>query len=272
MFLYVYVVIFLKLGACKYSVRRLFIANCPLSIAYFAFILLPVCTIQAKSMDVKIEASWKEVLLQEFSKPYFLQIVTFLKTEKLSGKTIYPPGGLIFNAFNTTPFDKTKVVLLGQDPYHGPGQAHGLSFSVPDGIPPPPSLINIFRELQTDIGMPTPRSGNLTRWAQQGVLLLNASLTVRANDPMSHSKIGWAEFTDTVIRKVSEQKKNIVFLLWGKFAQEKQVLIDETRHLLLKAAHPSPFSADKGFFGCRHFSKTNAYLVSNGIDPIDWML
>lgn len=221
-------------------------------------------------MDVKIEASWKNVLHEEFSKPYFLQIVTFLKTERSAGKTIYPPGGLIFNAFNTTPFEKVKVVLLGQDPYHGPGQAHGLSFSVPDGIPPPPSLVNIFKELQTDIGLPVPRHGNLTHWAQQGVLLLNASLTVRANEPMSHSKIGWAEFTDTVITKISAQKKNIVFLLWGKFAQEKQVLIDETRHQLLKAAHPSPFSADKGFFGCRHFSKTNKYLTENRIDPIDW--
>jgi len=223
-------------------------------------------------MDVKIEPSWKEVLYQEFSKPYFLQIVTFLRTEKLAGKTIYPPGGLIFNAFNTTPFNKVKVVLLGQDPYHGPGQAHGLSFSVPDGIPQPTSLVNIFKELQSDIGLPIPRNGNLTHWAEQGVLLLNASLTVRANEPMSHAKIGWAEFTDTVIKKISEQKENIVFLLWGKFAQEKQVLIDETKHLLLKAAHPSPFSADKGFFGCRHFSKTNQYLVSNGIDPIDWKI
>jgi len=221
-------------------------------------------------MDVKIDPSWKEVLKHEFTKPYFLQIVTLLKTEKLAGKIIFPPGGLIFNAFNTTPFDHVKVVLIGQDPYHGTGQAHGLSFSVPDGVPPPPSLINIFKELNTDINMPIPRSGNLTKWAEGGVLLLNASLTVRMNEPMSHSKIGWAEFTDTVISKISSEKKNIVFLLWGKFAQEKQVLIDETKHLLLKAAHPSPFSADKGFFGCRHFSKTNQYLVSNGIEPIDW--
>jgi len=223
-------------------------------------------------MDVKIEPSWKEVLRQEFSKPYFLQIVNFLKAEKASGKTIYPPGSLIFNAFNTTPFEKVKVVLLGQDPYHGPGQAHGLSFSVPDGVPPPPSLVNIFKELQTDIGLPIPRHGNLTYWAQQGMLLLNASLTVRANEPMSHSKIGWAEFTDRVIERVSSLKKRVVFLLWGKFAQEKQTLIDETRHLVLKAAHPSPFSVDKGFFGCRHFSKTNEYLVKNGIDPMDWKL
>ncbi|MBS1916092.1 MAG: uracil-DNA glycosylase [Bacteroidetes bacterium] len=223
-------------------------------------------------MDVKIDPSWKEVLKQEFSKPYFLQIVTFLKTEKLGGKTIYPPGPLIFNAFNTTPFEKVKVVILGQDPYHGPGQAHGLSFSVPNGIAQPPSLINIFKELNSDIGMPVPSSGNLTHWAEQGVLLLNASLTVRANEPMSHAKIGWAEFTDSVISKISEQRKNVVFLLWGKFAQEKQVLIDETKHLILKAAHPSPFSAEKGFFGCKHFSKANNYLTKNGIDPIDWKI
>jgi uracil-DNA glycosylase len=223
-------------------------------------------------MDVKIEPSWKEVLKQEFSKPYFLQIVNFLKTEKSAGKIIYPPGSLIFNAFNTTAFDQVKVVLLGQDPYHGPGQAHGLSFSVPEGIPAPPSLVNIFKELQSDIGLQIPRQGNLTHWAQQGMLLINASLTVRANEPMSHSKIGWANFTDTVIEKISSQKKKVVFLLWGKFAQEKQTLIDETKHLVLKAAHPSPFSVERGFFGCRHFSRTNEYLTSNGIYPIDWKL
>jgi uracil-DNA glycosylase len=221
-------------------------------------------------MDVKIEPGWKEVLKQEFTKPYFLQIVSFLKTEKLAGKTIYPPGQLIFNAFNSTPFEKVKVVILGQDPYHGPGQAHGLSFSVPDGVPQPPSLINIFKELYSDIGLAVPRNGNLTHWANQGVLLLNASLTVRANEPMSHAKIGWAEFTDSVITRISAQKSHVVFLLWGKFAQEKQALVDETKHHVLKAAHPSPFSADKGFFGCRHFSKTNNYLAKNGIDPIDW--
>ena len=223
-------------------------------------------------MEVKIEDSWKEVLKAEFTKSYFLQIVNHLKTERTAGKTIYPPGGLIFNAFNTTHFDNVKVVLLGQDPYHGPGQAHGLSFSVPKGIPPPPSLVNIFKELHSDIGMPIPNHGNLTHWAEQGVLLLNASLTVRANEPMSHAKIGWAEFTDAVISKVSAQKEHTVFLLWGKFAQEKQSLVDETRHLVLKAAHPSPFSADKGFFGCKHFSKANAWLMKNGIDPVDWML
>lgn len=223
-------------------------------------------------MDIKIEESWKEALKPEFTKTSFQQVVTFLKTEKMAGKTIYPPGSLIFNAFNTTPFDKVKVVLLGQDPYHGPGQAHGLSFSVQKGVAPPPSLINIFKELHNDIGIPVPTHGDLSHWAQQGVLLLNASLTVRASEPMSHAKIGWAEFTDAVIKRISDLKEHVVFLLWGRFAQEKQVLIDETKHLVLKAAHPSPFSADKGFFGCKHFSKANKYLVEHGIDPIDWKI
>lgn len=223
-------------------------------------------------MDVKIEAGWKEVLQDEFSKPYFQQAVTFIKTEKALGKTIYPPGPFIFNAFNTTPFDKVKVVLLGQDPYHGYGQAHGLSFSVPDGVNPPPSLINIFKELHDDIGIPIPKTGNLTKWALQGILLLNSVLTVRANEPTSHSKIGWMEFTNAVIRKISEEKEGVVFLLWGRFAQEKQILIDETKHHVLKASHPSPLGAYKGFFGCRHFSKTNGLLVKDGKDPIDWML
>ncbi|HEU4574688.1 MAG TPA: uracil-DNA glycosylase [Chitinophagaceae bacterium] len=223
-------------------------------------------------MDVKIEASWKEVLKEEFSKPYFHQIVLHLKTEKQQGKVIYPPGSLIFNAFEKTAFQRVKVVILGQDPYHGAGQAHGLCFSVPDGVPPPPSLINIFKELHADTGVPIPRSGNLTHWAEQGVFLLNASLTVRAGEPMSHAKIGWAQFTDTVIRKISAMRHHVVFLLWGKFAQDKQVLIDQAKHLVLKAAHPSPLSANNGFLGCRHFSKTNDYLVKNGIDPIDWKL
>jgi uracil-DNA glycosylase len=223
-------------------------------------------------MNVQIEAGWKKALESEFNKPYFLHIVHFLKTEKNIGKIIYPPGGLIFNAFEMSPFEKTKLILLGQDPYHGPGQAHGLSFSVPDGIRPPPSLLNIFKELNTDIGLAIPGTGNLSSWATQGVLLLNAYLTVEAKKPMSHSQIGWGEFTDTVIQKLSYVKQNLVFLLWGKFAQEKQVLIDETKHLVLKAAHPSPYSADKGFFGCRHFSKSNEYLMKNGIDPIDWKL
>lgn len=223
-------------------------------------------------MEVKIEASWKQVLDKEFDKPYFQQIPLHLRTERSQGKTIYPPGNLIFNAFNTTPIDKIKVVIIGQDPYHGPGQAHGLCFSVQNGVPPPPSLVNIFKELHEDVGIKIPNHGNLTRWAEQGVFLLNASLTVRAGEPMSHSKIGWSNFTDTVIRTISESRKNVVFLLWGKFAQDKKVLIDETKHLVLKAAHPSPLSAFNGFFGCRHFSKTNEYLVSKGIDPIDWSL
>jgi uracil-DNA glycosylase len=223
-------------------------------------------------MDVKIDPGWKEVLKSEFSRPYFLQIVNHLRLEKAMGKTIYPPGSQIFNAFNTTPIFNVKVVLLGQDPYHGPGQAHGLSFSVQNGVYPPPSLINIFKELQSDVGISIPNHGNLTKWAQDGVFLLNASLTVRAGEPMSHSKIGWSEFTNSVIEKVSAIKEHVVFLLWGKFAQEKQALIDETKHLVLKAAHPSPYSAGNGFFGCRHFSKANHYLVQHGIDPVDWKL
>jgi uracil-DNA glycosylase len=223
-------------------------------------------------MNVQIEAGWKKVLEPEFNKPYFLQIVHFLKTEKNIGKIIYPPGSQIFSAFEMSPFQKTKLVILGQDPYHGPGQAHGLCFSVPDGVRPPPSLQNIFKELNSDTGMVIPGTGNLSAWATQGVLLLNAYLTVEAGKPMSHSQIGWGVFTDTVIQKLSDLKRNLVFLLWGKFAQDKQVLIDETRHLLLKAAHPSPFSADKGFFGCRHFSKANEYLMKNRLDPVDWKL
>lgn len=223
-------------------------------------------------MDVKIEPGWKAVLKNEFTKDSFQQVVNHLKTERMTGKVIYPPGSLIFNAFNKTPFDQVKVVILGQDPYHNPGQAHGLSFSVPDGVNPPPSLLNMYKEIATDIGVTMPRQGNLEKWAERGVLLLNAILTVRVNEPASHSKIGWMDFTDAVIRHISDEKSNIVFLLWGKFAQEKQALIDETKHLVLKAAHPSPFSAEKGFFGCRHFSRTNEYLVSKGIDPIDWSL
>ncbi|MCZ2225074.1 MAG: uracil-DNA glycosylase [Chitinophagales bacterium] len=223
-------------------------------------------------LDVKIEESWKEVLKQEFSKSYFQQIAAHLKTERATKKVIYPPGSLIFNAFYQTPFHKVKVVILGQDPYYGIGQAMGLCFSVPDGIPPPPSLQNIFKELHTDIGMPIPSTGNLTPWAKQGVFLLNAVLTVRANEAASHSKIGWINFTDAVIKKISEEKKDIVFILWGKFAQEKQILIDETKHTILKAAHPSPLSAFNGFFGCKHFSRTNENLVKNGIEPINWRL
>lgn len=223
-------------------------------------------------MDVKIEASWKSALKAEFAKPYFEQAAIHVKTEKSQGKTIYPPGSMIFNAFNQTPFDKVKVVILGQDPYHGPNQAHGLCFSVQPGIAPPPSLLNIFKELQDDIGIPVPSHGNLTHWAEQGVFLLNASLTVRAGEPMSHAKIGWAPFTDAVIKTISDKKEHVVFLLWGKFAQEKSVLINQAKHLILRAAHPSPLSAYAGFLGCKHFSKTNEYLVKHGIDPVDWSL
>ena len=223
-------------------------------------------------MDVQIEPSWKEVLKNEFSKSYFEEIVAFLRTEKAQGKIIYPPGSLIFNAFDKTPFTKLKVLLLGQDPYHGPGQAMGLSFSVPKGVRPPPSLINIFKELHDDVGVPIANTGDLTPWALQGVMLLNAALTVRAGDPNSHSKIGWHQFTDAVIKKASTEKEGLVFLLWGSFAHQKRELIDQTKHLVLKAAHPSPYSADKGFFGCRHFSKTNEYLVQQKQDPVDWKL
>ena len=224
-------------------------------------------------MEVRIEESWKAMLKSEFEQPYFEQMALFLKTEKMAGKTIYPPGPLIFNAFDQTPFDKLKVVLLGQDPYHGPGQAHGLCFSVQDGVPPPPSLINIFKEIEADIGLTMPvNKGNLTHWAKQGVLLLNTALTVRANEPASHPTIGWTVFTDAVIKKISEMKSGIVFLLWGNHAKEKQALIDGNKHFVLKAAHPSPFSVNKGFFGCKHFSKTNALLVQEGKDPIDWSL
>lgn len=226
-----------------------------------------------RMMEVQMEASWKKILQPEFTKAYFLELATFLKTEKNAGKIIYPPGPLIFNAFQLTPFPEVKAVILGQDPYHNPGQAHGLSFSVLPGIKPPPSLVNIFKEMKTDLGITMPANmGDLTHWAKQGVLLLNAVLTVRANEPASHAKLGWMTFTDAVISKISAEKKGVVFLLWGKFAQDKQVLIDETRHFVLKAAHPSPFSADKGFFGCRHFSKTNALLTQQGCTPIDWTL
>ncbi len=224
-------------------------------------------------MDVHIESSWKEVLKNEFTKTYFLEIVTFLKMEKNAGKIIYPPGPLIFNAFTQTPFHKVKVVIIGQDPYHNPGQAHGLSFSVPSGVKPPPSLMNIYKEINASLGIAMPAEfGNLIKWAEQGVLLLNAILTVRANEPGSHSKIGWMNFTDAVIKKISDEKSGIIFLLWGKFAQEKQALIDETKHHVLKAAHPSPFSAYQGFFGCNHFVKTNQLLTEQGLQPIDWKL
>jgi len=223
-------------------------------------------------MEVQIQSTWKEALKSEFGEPYFREIVQFLKFEKQAGKIIYPAGANIFNAFNTTSFEEVKVVLLGQDPYHGKNQAHGLSFSVQKGVNPPPSLMNIYKELNSDLGVRIPAHGDLTHWAEQGVLLLNACLTVRAGEPASHARVGWQQFTDAVIRTVSDLKEHVVFLLWGKFAQEKQVLINEKKHLVLKAAHPSPYSADKGFFGCKHFSKTNEYLLRNGIEPIDWYI
>lgn len=219
-----------------------------------------------------MESGWKAVLKTEFSKPYFEQIVHHIKVEKSQGKTIYPSGKLIFSAFDHTPFKDVKVVVLGQDPYHCPQQAHGLSFSVPSEVPIPPSLSNIFKELKTDIGLEIPIHGNLTKWAKQGVFLLNASLTVRAGEPMSHAQIGWASFTDAVIQTISEKKEHIVFLLWGKFAHQKKSLIDTHKHAVLLASHPSPLSAHQGFLGCHHFSATNQYLVSKGIDPIDWRL
>ncbi len=222
-------------------------------------------------MEVKIEASWKKVLSGLFEKAYFINIIEHLKTEKDLHRTIYPKGNLIFNAFDQTPFDQVKVVILGQDPYHNPGQAMGLSFSVPDGVKPPPSLANIYKELNKDIGMPIPTTGNLTKWATQGVLLLNAALTVKANEPASHSKIGWMDFTNDVIKIISDQKTNIVFILWGNFAQQKQVLIDTTKHKILKSAHPSPLSAHNGFFGSKPFSDTNNYLTKHNKSPIDWM-
>jgi uracil-DNA glycosylase len=222
-------------------------------------------------MEVKIEPSWKEALSPVFRRHFFLQLVTHVKTEIASGSIIYPSGNLIFNAFWQTPFNKVKVVILGQDPYHNPGQAHGLSFSVPEGTPVPPSLQNIYKEIADDIGGTPPASGDLTHWANQGVLLLNAALTVRQNEPASHAKIGWTAFTDAVITTLSEQREGLIFLLWGKFAQDKQQLIDETRHVVLKAAHPSPLSAYKGFLGCKHFSKVNEILVARGQSPIQWI-
>jgi uracil-DNA glycosylase len=220
-------------------------------------------------IDPKIEESWKQVLWDEFQSPYFSTLKTFLVEE--TGKyTVYPPGNLIFNAFRHTPFDRVKAVILGQDPYHGKGQAHGLCFSVPPGIPQPPSLVNIFKELNTDLGIPIPAHGSLVRWADQGVLLLNATLTVRAGQAGSHQNKGWELFTNSVIARISQQKTGVVFLLWGRYAQAKEDLVDGQRHLVLKAAHPSPFSAHSGFLGCRHFSRTNAYLEQQGISPIDW--
>lgn len=222
-------------------------------------------------INPQIEESWKMVLREEFQSAYFQALTEFLREEK-KNHTIYPPGPQIFSAFNHTPFNKVKVVILGQDPYHGPGQAHGLCFSVPDGIPHPPSLMNIFKEIESDLGIPVPVNGNLTNWARQGVLLVNAILTVRANTPASHQNKGWEKFTDAVIRNLSEKRKSLIFLLWGNYARAKENLIDSSRHTILKAAHPSPLSASRGFFGCRHFSRTNQILNELGLSEIDWNL
>jgi uracil-DNA glycosylase len=223
-------------------------------------------------VEVKLEESWKQALQEEFAKPYFHRLTSFIKEEKKAKKLIYPPGSLIFNAFELTPFTQTRVVILGQDPYINPGQAHGLCFSVPFGTPPPPSLLNIYKELESDLGILPPNHGNLEKWAKQGVFLLNAILTVEAGRSGSHQGKGWEEFTNAVIQKLNELRSNIVFLLWGNYAQEKGKWIDTQKHLVLKAAHPSPLSAGKGFFGCKHFSKTNEYLKQNGLEPIDWSL
>jgi uracil-DNA glycosylase len=218
-----------------------------------------------------LEKSWKDILADEFNKDYFLKLKEFLVSEKQKYK-VYPPGSLIFNAFNLTPFDKVKVVILGQDPYHGIGQAHGLCFSVPEGVAIPPSLVNIYKEIELSLGIKMPQSGNLENWAKQGVLLLNATLTVRANNAGSHQNKGWETFTDTVIKKLSEKKDKLVFMLWGNYAQAKEKIIDTGKHYILKAPHPSPLSAHRGFIGCNHFLLTNQYLENSGQTPIDWKL
>ncbi len=223
------------------------------------------------TINPQIEDSWKTILMDEFNTSYFAALKDFLIKEKQTYK-VYPPGNQIFNAFNHTPFDRVKVVILGQDPYHGKGQAHGLCFSVPQGIKPPPSLENIFKELQNDLGISIPDHGNLLKWAEQGILLLNATLTVRANQAGSHQGKGWENFTNAVIQKISDNKTGVVFLLWGRYAQAKETLIDTNKHFVLKAAHPSPFSAYNGFFGCKHFSKANDILSNQNLTPIDWSL
>ena len=222
-------------------------------------------------MEVKIEQSWKNALASEFEKPYFASLVRFLHAEKAAGRKIFPPGSQIFRAFELTPVSQLKVVILGQDPYHGPGQAHGLSFSVPANVPAPPSLKNIFKEIETDLGVRMSGYPDLEKWARQGVLLLNAVLTVRSGEAASHGKIGWQEFTDAVIRYISDNCEGVVFMLWGNFARTKSEIIDHSRHCVLEAAHPSPL-ARGAFFGCRHFSKANDYLASTGRTQIDWIL
>lgn len=220
-------------------------------------------------MEIKMEPSWKEKLQDEFEKPYFRELIDFVK-EEYKNHTVYPPGRLIFNAFNHCSFEEVKVVIIGQDPYHNPEQANGMAFSVAEGARVPPSLKNIYKEVSDEFNKSIPESGSLERWADQGVLLLNATLTVRANSPGSHQKKGWEEFTDAVIKKVSDEKEHIVFMLWGAYAQKKGSIIDETKHLVLKSAHPSPFAANRGFFGNNHFIKANEYLKDKGKEPIDW--
>lgn len=220
-------------------------------------------------MDVRIETSWKQRLAAEFEKDYFIKLTEFVRSEYMR-TTIYPPAKLIFNAFDHCPFDKVKVVIIGQDPYHGPGQAHGLSFSVNEGVPNPPSLQNIFKEIQSDLGTPIPPNGDLTRWANQGVLLLNATLTVQAHQAGSHQRRGWETFTDAAIRILAEEREHIVFILWGAYAQKKGAFIDRNKHLVLTSAHPSPLSAYNGFFGNKHFSRANEYLKMHGETGIDW--
>ncbi|MEM9325544.1 MAG: uracil-DNA glycosylase [Bacteroidota bacterium] len=220
-------------------------------------------------MKVNIEESWGVALADEFSKPYFSELTDFVRQEYQTSR-IYPPGSQIFNAFDFCPFEQTRVVILGQDPYHGKGQAHGLCFSVNEGVPMPPSLVNIFKEIRSDLGEDCPANGNLERWAHQGVLLLNATLTVRASQPGSHQNKGWEDFTDAVIHRLNHEKEHLVFMLWGSYAQRKGEFIDQSRHLVLKSPHPSPFSANRGFFGNRHFSQCNAYLQKNGTAVVDW--
>lgn len=225
-----------------------------------------------EKLNPQMKEGWKKALAEEFGAKYMKELKKKLVEEMKSGVVLYPPAKQIFNAFNLTPFDKVKVVILGQDPYHDKGQAHGLSFSVSDGITPPPSLVNIFKEIESDLGVKVSKTnGNLENWAKQGVLLLNAILTVRAKSPASHRNLGWERLTNAAIKALSDKRKNIVFLLWGKFAQEKESLIDASKHLILKAPHPSPYSANSGFFGCKHFSKTNNYLAQTGQTPIDWV-
>lgn len=221
-------------------------------------------------MDVKIEESWKRVLGDEFNKDYFIKLTDFVRGEYLAGKKIYPAPKNIFNAFNLCPFDDVRVVIIGQDPYHEPGQAHGLCFSVPDGITPPPSLVNIYKEIETDLGRPSATHGDLTAWAHQGVLLLNSTLTVAAHLAASHAGRGWEEFTDAVIRALATRREGIVYMLWGSYAQRKAAIVDENKNLVLKSVHPSPLSAYRGFFGCKHFSRANEYLIAHGGKPIDW--